>query len=181
MTTGFSEAWLREYEAKRRTDVPAYPSLIRFTLAKAVKLPNVTLRMHFRARSKYAQALSSEIAKLTAHILMPAPFEHARVTIERFSIAKPDTDNLWGSVKALVDCLLPRSTRHPHGLGFVIDDSADCMVLHVEHRQVATLKAQGTTVTIEPISRSVLELDTPQQKTPPGRAGLSQNGTPDVV
>ena len=41
------------------------------------------------------------------------------------------------------------SARHPHGLGFVIDDSPQHMTIEAVHRKAPTLKGQATTVTIE--------------------------------
>lgn len=123
---------------------------MQFTLAKPVKLLNQTLRMHWRERGRYAKALSAEIAK--AHPGLPEPMVKASVEIVRFSVKEPDEDGLVGGCKQIVDCLLARSDRHPHGLGYIVDDSPAHLVLHVRHEKAANLKSQGTTVRIERIA-----------------------------
>lgn len=120
---------------------------MQFTLAKPVKLLNQTLRMHWSARTKYAKALSAEIAQ--AHLGIPEPMDRARVEIVRYSIKEPDTDGLVGGVKILIDTLLIRSDRHPHGLGYIVDDSPAHLVLDVRHEKAANLKSQGTTIRIQ--------------------------------
>jgi hypothetical protein len=143
----FSEAWYRDHLAKRAGQpLPANAVVVRFTLKRPTKLLNEVLRMHWRARRNYAKALSGEIAKLVGII---TPMERASDTIERFSVKEPDFDGLVGGVKQLVDCLLIRSERHPHGLGLIRDDSPAHLDLIVRHCPVTTLKGQGTTVTLE--------------------------------
>ena len=147
--SGFTEAWLRDYEGKRRGSAVSKLFTIRFTMSRPTMLLNELLRLHFRQRARYAARLSSEIAQLTRDLCIDAPFARAVVSIERFSVGEPDHDGLVGGCKPLVDCLLPRSQRHPHGLGFVQDDSPAHMTLRVSHVKSPTLKGQGTTVTIE--------------------------------
>lgn len=150
----FDEAWLRSHQAKMAAGKPLAGFTgreIRFTLARPVKLLNVTQRMHWSARRRYAKELSAEIAVLAWALIPPQPWSRATVRIERWSIKEPDKDNLYASAKCLVDCLLPRSTRHPHGLGFVVDDSPDHMDQTVVHKQAATRKQQSTTVIIEKV------------------------------
>lgn len=146
----FSEAWLKEYQTKQR-GTPALAKLftVRFTLARPTLLLNELIRMHFRLRSAYQKRLSSEIANLTRDLDIDQPLERAIVTVERFSVQEPDHDGLIGGLKPLIDCLLVRSDRHPHGLGFIVDDSPAHMTLRASHCKSPTLKGQATTVTIE--------------------------------
>ncbi len=125
------------------------PDVVQFTLAKPVKLLNKTLRMHWRERGRYAKALSAEIAK--AHGGIAEPMQRARVEIVRYSVKEPDQDGLLGGAKQLIDTLLVRSERHPHGLGYIVDDSPAHLVLDVRHEKAANLKSQGTTVRIQRI------------------------------
>lgn len=148
--SGFTEQWLREHQLKRHRESLPQLDLVQFTLAKPVKLLNETIRMHWRERSRYSKKLAAEIA--ATHPGIGEPMAKARVEIVRYSVREPDQDGLMGGVKQLVDCLLVRSTRHPHGLGYIVDDSPAHLVLEARHEKAPTLKAQGTTVTITRIA-----------------------------
>ena len=149
--SNFDEAWLRDHERKMRSQTVATepPRFVQFTLAKPVKLLNETLRMHWSARRRYAKALSAEIAKAQPGILYP--MQRASVEVVRYSVQEPDFDGLVGGCKGLIDCLLVRSDRHPHGLGFIVDDSPEHLEFTARHERAATRKEQGTTVTIRRI------------------------------
>jgi len=150
--TGFSEAWLREYQAKRAATVAAPPpATIEFTLCRPTLLLNQTQRMHWRALSKYQASLSSEIARQVPDIPGRQPFQRAVVTILRFSVQEPDEDNLIGGTKSLVDCLLVRSTRHRHGLGFLVDDAPANLIRVIRHVHCAKRNEQRTVVHIRPL------------------------------
>jgi hypothetical protein len=146
----FSEAWLKEYQAKR-SGIPTLGKLftVRFTLARPTILLNELMRMHYRVKAAHAVKLSSEIARLTTDIEIDQPFKRAILTVDRYSVKEPDQDGLLGGCKILIDCLLVRSARHPHGLGFIVDDSPAHLTLRVSHVKSPTLKGQATTVTIE--------------------------------
>ena len=147
---GFSESWLKEYQTKRSAQSALGKLfIVRFTLVRPTMLLNELLRMHFRDRARYADKLSAEIARLTRGLGADEPFAKATVTVERFSVAEPDHDGLVGGCKPLIDCLLVRSSRHPHGLGFIVDDSPAYLTLRASHVKSPTLKGQATTVTIE--------------------------------
>lgn len=146
---GFDEAWLRDYEAKRSASV-LEAGAVQFTLNEPYKLLNVWQRMHWKARANYARKLSGQIAKLTAHRVGAPPLPRARVEIERHSVQEPDDDGLRGGVKPLIDCLLVRCERHPHGLGFIVDDKPGCLQTVVQHVKSPTLRGQCTVVRIEP-------------------------------
>lgn len=148
---GFNDSWLHDYEAKRMAYV-ILPDRIDFVLPAPTLSLNRLLRMHWAARRHYAAELSADIARATTY-LPPgsAPMLKARVTITRYGLREIDRDGLIGGVKPLVDCLLPRSSRHPHGLGLVADDSPTHMTLIVESVTVSKRSAQRTHVLIERI------------------------------
>ncbi|NPD67273.1 hypothetical protein HN018_06760 [Lichenicola cladoniae] len=100
-----------------------------------------------------------EIADVTRGRRPAEPFPFALVRVERHSCGQPDHDGLVGGVKPVLDCLTtpkqlvarkPTSrarVRNPMGLGFVVDDSPDHILLEVVH--VKTRHAdQCTLVTI---------------------------------
>ena len=75
------------------------------------------------------------------------PLRRCRITVERTSTQAPDTDNLYGGLKPLMDALQPVSARHKYGLGFIAEDSPSCVVdlvaRHVtgkEHRTVIRIE-----------------------------------------
>lgn len=145
---GFSEAWLRDYQRRSTPSVQIGTRAVQIVLSHPVKLLNVVLRMHWAERRKYAAALSAEIASL--HSGIPAPMQRARVTLDRYSVAEPDHDGLVGGCKLLIDCLLVRSDRHPHGLGYIVDDSQahlEFIARHVKARR----GEQRTVVLIEAV------------------------------
>lgn len=147
---GFSESWLREYQAKRFGAVAVRsPASIDFTLCRPTLLLNQTQRMHWRALGKYQASLSSEIARQVPDIPGRQPFQRAIVTILRYSVQEPDEDNLIGGTKSLVDCFLVRSTRHRLGLGFVVDDAPANLTRVIRHIRCATRQEQRTHVSIE--------------------------------
>lgn len=150
--TGFSESWLRDYTARRTAamyDNHAQPVAIRLKLARPTILLNPLLRMHWRARRMLAASISAELARQ-----LPSgarqPIERARVTLTRYSIKECDDDNLRGC-KIAIDCLLPYSVRHPHGLGLVRDDDKEHMVQDIKSVVVATMKEQRTELLIQPL------------------------------
>ena len=146
MTRGFDEIWLKQHQAKVVAQTTPVDR-IQFTLAKPVKLLNQTLRMHWAARSAYSKSLAAEIARVAP--LLHEPMQKARVTVTRYSVREPDGDGLTGGCKQLIDCLIVKSKRHPHGLSYIVDDSPAHLEFEARHSKVSTLKAQGTTVIIE--------------------------------
>jgi hypothetical protein len=151
----FSEAWYRAHQAKmtaiRAEPVAAAASapVIEFCLPHATLLLNTLLRMHWSERRKYQRSLSAEIAALTLARRPGEPFQWAKVTIARHSLQLPDADGLAGGMKPLLDCLLVRSTRHPDGLGFCVDDGPAHMELSVSSVRVKKQSEQRTHVRIE--------------------------------
>lgn len=110
------------------------PSSYDFTIPVRVPTLNVLMRMHFRKRHRLLNQLAWHVVA-AAGKAPPRPFQKARVVIERESTQEPDPDGLKASVKSLLDVLQPVSKRHPLGLGFIKDDSADCIDLEVRHIQ----------------------------------------------
>lgn len=146
----FSEAWLREYQAKRAAPIAAMsPALVEFTLCRPTPLLNELIRMHWRARGIYQRSVSSEIARLVPDVPGRAPFVRARVSVVRHSVQEPDVDGLIGGLKLMIDTLLVRSDRHKDGLGFIVDDGPECMTLDARSCRVGTRKEQRTAVRIE--------------------------------
>jgi hypothetical protein len=153
---GFDEAWLRDYIQRRAAVAPVAPcqSTIKLKLARPTILLNPLLRMHWRARRMLAASISAELARQ----LSPnhQPFERARVTITRYSIKECDEDNLRGC-KIAIDCLLPYSARHPHGLGLVRDDDRAHMEQVMISVVVATMREQRTEIVIEPLGAATAQ------------------------
>jgi len=118
-----------------------------FRLAKPTLTLNRLLRMRHWRRTQYARDLAIEL-RSTYRSPPPAPLEKARVVIRRHAIQAPDYDGLVGGCKPLIDCLLVRSDRHPHGLGFIVDDSIDRLRLVAQHVQATSQAEQCTEVEI---------------------------------
>ena len=106
---------------------------------------NDWLRMHWRKRGRASRDIS--MAVIFACRPPRVPLKYCRITIRRESTQEPDRDGLVGGVKPLLDALQPFSKRHPHGLGFIVDDSPRCVldlvVIHVPG------KGRRTHITIE--------------------------------
>lgn len=131
---------------------------ISFELAQPTKLLNQVLRMHWSKRMKHQRALAWEIRMATMNSRPVVPFQRARVRIERHSLQTPDFDGMVGGFKHLIDCLLPPSSKHPVGLGIIVDDNPDCLRLTAIAMKVARRADQKTVVVIEDINGAVEEL-----------------------
>jgi hypothetical protein len=148
MAGGFTQAWLRQYQSKHQA-APLDTGPITFTLSKPTLLLNQLVRMHWTARGRYQRALAEEIASLVPHIPGRQPLQHAVVTVERRSVGIGDQDGVIGGLKPMIDCLLVRSTRHPTGLGLILDDDPAHMTLIVRAIRVQKRAEQCTVVRIE--------------------------------
>lgn len=150
----FSEQWLQEHQAKMAAGRAVQPpprqslDLITFTLARPFPLLNRTLRVHWAVRRRDRKAMAEEIARLGVWPAGAPVMQEAIVTITRYSLQAPDTDNLYGGAKGLVDCLLVKSDLHPNGAGIVLDDSPSHMTLIVRSEVVRKRAEQRTEVTI---------------------------------
>lgn len=151
--TGFDAAWLLAYQTKRAAQaasvVPAATGAITLKLARPTILLNPLLRLHWRARGLLASSISTELARQIPPNLQP--IQHAKVTISRYSLGEPDYDGAVGGSKLTVDCLLPPSRRHPHGLNVIVDDDPSHLTLVVKSIVVASSKEQRTEILIEPL------------------------------
>jgi hypothetical protein len=136
---------------------------LEFTLARPLKLLNITNRMHWRARSQYQRQLAQEIITLTQGRRPAIAFARARVEVVRWSSGSaPDHDNLTAALKALLDCLVSPGLpywqkgklvfKHPHGLGIIADDSPECLEVSIVHAKATKRLTQRTTVSIIDIS-----------------------------
>lgn len=148
--------------------------VVSFRLAKPYPLLNRMLRMHWRARKVYQRRVMHEIMEAIGFRRPERPFDFALVRIERHSVGTPDRDGLIGGAKPVIDCLTtPTATqalspfsknrvRNPLGLGFVVDDGPDRILLEVVHVK-ATRSTQGTVVVITGMQR-------PKNDAPAARA-----------
>lgn len=139
--------------------------VITFELARPTLTLNQLLALKRQgdwAVSNHKKALAWEIKLACVGKLPSAPFERARLTIERLSRGTPDDDGLWGGLKLLIDCLLPqgdprpakRGSRkmvfpHPFGLGIVADDCPRVLTTKPVAIRVRSAAEQKTKVTIE--------------------------------
>lgn len=123
---------------------------INFLLPFALESLNVRDRKHWSKRSRDKRAMSMEVMAAIGgprHFPRP-PWERVRVTVVRCSAGRLDKDNLGASVKALLDCLCLRSSRHPGGLSIIVDDSDDRLDLVMKQSDAAPGKG-STVVRIE--------------------------------
>jgi Holliday junction resolvase RusA-like endonuclease len=101
------------------------------------------LRQHwtrdYRLKKRWATLV--QWAKFELPRRPQAPLERARVLVTRYSPGSMDIDNLYGSVKHLLDALIVN--------GFIVDDSAKHIELQV--KQVKDNRKR-TFVMIEPLT-----------------------------
>ncbi|GAA4475528.1 RusA family crossover junction endodeoxyribonuclease [Gluconacetobacter asukensis] len=101
---------------------------ITFTLARPTPVLNVLMRQNRWDRARNKRALGREIAAALGGRLPAQPFERARVTVTRFSVGVPDTDNAVGGLKDTLDVLTtpwvtPKGQRrNKFGIGLIRDD-----------------------------------------------------------
>ncbi|MBS1096381.1 hypothetical protein JK191_02090 [Gluconobacter sphaericus] len=138
------------------------PRTITFTLPAPFPLVNTTNgHSHFTATRQKNQ-MQRQVAAAAFHLRPSKPFERAHVLIERHSVGTPDTDNLWGSAKRLLDCLTtpvllnvrkegarPR-VKNKRGLSFIVDDAPKHLTLDIRAVK-CRLCEQKTVVTITEI------------------------------
>lgn len=92
-------------------------------------LLNKWQRMHWRERKRVTERFSWLIRMAAAETLreLSGPIQLCSIHAERYHgrsrVHLPDWDGLYGGLKPVLDCLIPRSARHPHGLGIIQDDS----------------------------------------------------------
>ena len=90
----------------RRADIKRSEAM-NFTLTTIPPSPNKWLRMHWRASLKGRKALKDEyyweFCRQGGQVR--PQFSRARVTIIRYAIRMMDKDNLYGSIKQVIDAL----------------------------------------------------------------------------
>ena len=135
---------------------------ITFTLPAQYTLVNRTTGYSHFTATRQKKQMQREVMAVAYHLRPSVPFERAHVLIERHSVGTPDTDNLVGSAKRLIDCLTtpcPLVVRTPgarqriknkRGLGFIVDDGPKHLVLDVKAVK-CRLCEQRTVVTITEI------------------------------
>ena len=120
-------------DRKRRVDQ------IAFTLPFATESLNVTLTKHWARRSGDKRDMAQEVMVAIGgprHYPRP-PWRHVAVSICRYSRGTLDQDNLYASVKPILDALCASSATHPHGLGIIEDDRPDLLTLEVTQAKAA--------------------------------------------
>jgi hypothetical protein len=131
--------------------------VITFRLGKPTPLLNRTMDQHWSKRLRRNRATAWEVKVALGALRLAEPLQRARVTIERRSISVPDYDGMVGGLKSVIDSLLPVSRLHPCGLGLVVDDGPQHMLLVALSVRVKTSAEQGTWVTIEELSAEAPE------------------------
>lgn len=135
---------------------------ISFTLPAPFPLVNRTTGYSHFTAARQKNDMQRQVAAAAYNMRPSVPFERAHVLIERHSAGTPDTDNLVGSAKRLIDCLttpMPLKVRTPgarqrvknkRGLSFIVDDAPKHLVLDVKAVK-CRLCEQKTVVTITEI------------------------------
>ncbi len=126
--------------------------MVKFTIDEPTPLLNVWQRWHWAKRRKYTQELSKAIwiiwSTVSKHFYPDfKTFKKCHVTIERHSAGLPDWDGLYGGLKPLLDCLVVRTDRNPHGLGFIEDDNPNC-IMTLTAKPIKCKRKEGKTVVI---------------------------------
>lgn len=118
------------------------------TLQMRVPTLNDMIRMHFRKRAKLLKEVAWQV-RLEAGPPPTEPFKRVKVAVFRESTQEPDPDGIRATAKPILDVLQPCSKKHPVGLGWIIEDSAQCVVdLKVHHVKGV---AQRTRVVLESV------------------------------
>ena len=137
-------------------------TVLTFRLAAPLQLPNrQRIAANWRAgaaeKKKARALLSSEIAALTVGQRPAEPWSLVSVQVFRHSIQEPDTDNLYASVKGLLDCLQPATQRRTYGLGIIANDKPSACELSVRHVKARHRTDQCTVVVIRELAEIVAE------------------------
>lgn len=117
--------------------------MIELTIPRIPPSPNITLRMHWRNRSKLNQLWKDEVwASLVTLPTIRQAFPKARVRIDRRSRRQLDPDNLVGSMKPVLDALRAQ--------GVIQNDTPD----HIELTVTQSKGAPQTKIEVEPYGPS---------------------------
>ena len=121
---------------------------IELAIPEPTPLLNAWQRLHWAQRRKVAAHWALLVLAALGPQRPAAPLERVRIEVVRHSPRAPDLDGLYGGLKPLLDALVPRSPRHPHGLGVIADDGPAHLVELVA-RAAPARRGQGwTRVTI---------------------------------
>jgi hypothetical protein len=124
--------------------------MIRFELPFLLPTLNLLLRETHWERTERRNQLAWWVVARMGRQRPQTPLRRAHVRVERHTCQTLDRDNLAGSVKALWDVLQPMSKRHPAGLGVILNDSPDCLLIQdVQAVRVHRRTDQKTVVIIE--------------------------------
>lgn len=128
-------------------------TVIEFALPFATESLNVRDRKNRWQRHRDKRNMSMEVMAAIGgprHFPRP-PWQRVKITVVRCSSGTLDTDNLYASVKSLIDVLCLRSERHADNLGIITDDKPDLLTLEVK-QSIAAPGHGSTLVRIEKIS-----------------------------
>jgi hypothetical protein len=128
------------------------PGYIMFQLPFALSSLNVRDRQHWAVRQKKKAKLAMEVlVAIGGPACKPVkPVQKATIMVKRYSAGTLDQDNLTASVKPLLDILCRSSSTHPHGMGFIEDDSPAHIELIV-NQEKCKRGTGSTVVSIMPI------------------------------
>lgn len=119
--------------------------VIEFEIPLLLPLLGTWQRMHWAQRRKAMKYLAWHITALIPRC--KKPLERCRVTVERRSSGRqPDHENLYASIKPLMDVLVVASKRNPHGIGLIRDDAPSCVIEPPVVRQVKVRRTEHCTV-----------------------------------
>ncbi len=114
-----------------------------FKLAAPLKLPN---RERLGSRWQVAAAVRHDARNALSLEVMALigprgePLRYAEVLVWRHGVQAPDRDNLYASLKGLLDVLQPSTKRRSYGLGLIESDGhSQCFaqILHVQAKRRA--------------------------------------------
>lgn len=94
------------------------------TIPYALPTLNAIRKMHYQEYKRLREKLAWEICGQYRH--KGDPIKYSIIFVTRHGSGKtPDWVNLYGSFKALEDCLVMPSKANPSGLGIIYDDNPE--------------------------------------------------------
>ena len=107
---------------------------------KTMRLPpSLNVRMHYMVRAKWTAAFREQSCWVAKEAKVPK-LAKAQVTLVNRTCHPKDIDNLYGSVKPIIDGLVDA--------GVLPDDAAKFLDLQCRNEKVATLKSQEVLIEI---------------------------------
>lgn len=123
-----------------------------FMLPLLLPLPNRTRGQHWSKIRDYKIELAWDVklALRDSVCLLPdRPFDMSRITVWRHSVQRPDTDNLYASLKPLCDVLQPCTAKRKYGLGVIVDDAPGVCEMRAFWNKAPRRNDQRTVVAVE--------------------------------